>query len=173
VSNTINVRPHEWEDVADYIYNNRQWFAGISLLPQSGDLDYVQAPMVNVHTPREILHMYGDCCLLASGLIVDGLSVFDGDLWSACDSTLGLREVDEKDEDKQDWIRRVQQFADRYLDGDVRKCTYLMKEVNNWKLWLDLKREYVDIDYTTLIEDGDNTKPLLELSCAGNKCELM
>jgi len=173
VSNTINVRPEEWKEVADFIYKNRQWFAGISLLPQSGDLDYPQAPMVNVHTPREILHMYGDCCMLASGLIVDGLSVFDRDLWAACDSSLGLREVDEKDDDKLDWIRRVQQFADRYLDGDVRKCTYLMKEVNNWKRWLDLRREYVDVDYTRLIENGDNTKPLEEVACAGGKCELV
>lgn len=172
VSNTINVRPEEWEAVADFIYNNRKWFAGISLLPQSGDLDYPQAPMVNIHTPRELLQMYGDCCLLASGLIVDGLNCFENNLWEACDTALGLREFDKKDKGKVDWIRRVKQFADRYLENDVRKCAYLMKEVNNWKQWLDLKREYVDVDYTKLIENEDNTKPIETVACAGGACEV-
>ena len=90
VSNTITVMPEEWSQVADFIYENRQWFAGVSLLPASGDLDYPQAPMVNVHTPREILHIYGNGALLASGLIVDGLHAFDDNLWAACDAALGL-----------------------------------------------------------------------------------
>ena len=45
VSNTINVQSEEWEPVADFIYKNRRFFAGISLLPISGDKDYPQAPM--------------------------------------------------------------------------------------------------------------------------------
>jgi ribonucleoside-diphosphate reductase alpha chain len=172
VSNTINVREDEWDGVVDFIYKNRQWFTGIALIPQSGDLDYPQAPLAHIHTPREILQMYGGCSILASGLIVDGLAAFDNNLWAACDTALGLREVDEKDIDKNDWLRRVGKFAHQYLNNDVRKCTYLLKEVNNWKQWLDLQREYKDVDYTTLIENGDNTKPIEEIACSGGKCEL-
>ncbi|RDJ35440.1 MAG: hypothetical protein DWQ19_11535 [Crenarchaeota archaeon] len=172
VSNTINVRPDEWDDVAKFIYDNRKWFAGVSLLPSSGDLDYPQAPMCNVLTPREILATYGDGALMASGLIVDGLYAFDNNLWKACDAVLGLGEPIQDDEkDKLNWIRRVKQFADRYCEGDIKNCCYLMKHVNNWKLWLDLKREYTDVDYTTLIEEEDNTKPMETLACAGGQCE--
>lgn len=89
VSNTINVRPDEWEGITDYIYENREFFAGIALLPQSGDLDYPQAPMTTVYTPREIVQMYGDGSLFASGLIVDGLRAFEDNLWAACDAALG------------------------------------------------------------------------------------
>jgi len=179
VSNTINVRPDEWGDVADFIYKNRKWFAGVSLLPASGDLDYPQAPMTNIHTPREILSMYGDGALLASGLVVDGLAAFQNNLWAACDAALGLNghlmhgETDSDQERKEDWCRRVEQFAGRYCDGDVRKATYLIKEVNNWKKWLDLRRSYVDVDYTELVETEDNTKPLEEVACAGGSCELI
>lgn len=170
VSNTINVRDNEWDDVKNFIYENRAWFAGISLIPQSGDLDYNQAPMCNVSTPKEIIKKYGDGALFASGLIVDGLHVFNNDLWSACDAV--LFKIDGLSEDKKDWIRRVVQFANRYCDGDVRKCCYLMKEVSVWKIWKDLNREYKDVDYTTLTEEEDNTKPQQEWACSGGSCEL-
>lgn len=192
VSNTINVRPDEWDIVAEFIWENRKHFAGVSLLPASGDLDYAQAPMCNVLTPREILAEYGDGCLMASGLIVDGLHAF-GDLWAACTVALGIAAVDEPKEPngdstledhrkweedhntwslKMDWVRRVKQFAERYCDGDVRRTTYLLKHVNNWKLWLDLKRDYVEVDYADFFESEDNTKPMDSIACAGGKCEL-
>lgn len=179
VSNTINVRGDEWDEVVDYIYKNRKWFAGVSLLPVSGDLDYPQAPMTNIHTPREILSRYGDGALMASGLIVDGLVAFRDNLWAACDAALGLNgklmagETEEHQLHKKNWVRRVQQFATRYCDDDIRKCTYLLKEVNNWKNWLDLRRSYADVDYTELVETEDNTKPLENMACSGGACELV
>lgn len=48
VSNTILVRADEWNTVADFIWANRDHFAGVSLLPASGDLDYPAAPFVGV-----------------------------------------------------------------------------------------------------------------------------
>lgn len=173
VSNTVNVRPNEWQDVADYIYENRKWFAGVSLLPQSGDLDYPQAPFCRVYTPREILQRYGEGAMFASGLIVDGLHAFANNLWEACDVAMGINPLpDEAVDDQKDWVRRVHQFADRYCEGDVRLVTYLMKDVNNWKLWLDLDREYQDVDYTKLIEETDETKPMDTIACSGGKCEV-
>lgn len=197
VSNTINVRVDEWDDVANFIYKNRKWFAGISLLPQSGDLDYQQAPMVNVLTHREIINEYGEGALFASGLIVDGLKAYSNNLWNAADAALGLGDeliepqMPEPDEtlsmqahsewekeyqlwlDKTDWIRRVHQFAERYCDGDIKKCCYLMKHVNNWKVWLDLNREYQDVDYSSLREETDETRPMDTVACQGGKCEII
>lgn len=92
VSNTITVKDDEWDAVEDYIFKNRKWFAGISLLPFSGDLDYPQAPFTAVHTPREIVDMYGNAAVFASGLIVDGLHAFSDNLWAACDCALGIGE---------------------------------------------------------------------------------
>jgi ribonucleoside-diphosphate reductase alpha chain len=74
--------------VTDYIYENRKHFAGIALLPTSGDLDYPQAPMCTVHTAKEIVSQYGEGSLFASGLIVDGLRAFDNNLWAACDAVM-------------------------------------------------------------------------------------
>ena len=85
VSNTVTVKPDEWDDVTKYIYNNRKYFAGISLIPQSGDKDYQQAPFTTVYTSREIVKEYGDAALWCSGLIELALNSFDNNLWTGCD----------------------------------------------------------------------------------------
>jgi ribonucleoside-triphosphate reductase (thioredoxin) len=195
VSNTITVKPDEWESVTDFIYNNRKWFAGISLLPITGDKDYPQAPFTAIYTPTELVRMYGDASVMASGLIVDGLHAFDNNLWKACDAALDQGEplvnpehpngdVIKLDaakkydadlasyEKKTDWKRRSIQFADRYFAGDIRMMTYCLKDVNNWKYWCDLQREYKDVDYTEMIEEQDNTKIQDTIACAGGACDL-
>lgn len=90
VSNTIVV--DNWEEVEDYIYNNRQYFSGISLLSMSGDKDYNQAPFIAILTPKEIIKKYGDAALFASGLVIDGIHAFNNNLWLACDTLLGIGE---------------------------------------------------------------------------------
>jgi ribonucleotide reductase alpha subunit len=227
ISNTVVVKPEEWDAVEDYLYENRADFAGVSLLPGSGDLDYDQAPMVAVKTPAEVAETYGDGSLMASGLIVDGLRAFDDNLWVACNAVLGLgdglvepppppnrrrgddlrvllregvnrltrglftpwkyvqtstqdyisrvfyEEVKTRVEERKDWVRRAVQFADRYFDGDRRKMTFCLKDVHNWKLWCDLRREYRPVDYTEMVEVVDGTANVeAESACAGGGCEV-
>jgi hypothetical protein len=175
VSNTITVKPNEWDDVEEYIYNNREWFAGISLLPASGDKDYPQAPLTTVHTPSEIVSLYGDGCMFASGLIVDGLRVFNDNLWRACDCVLGFGESIDNDPEKQEWVRRAKQFAERYFSDDMRKMTYCLKDVYIWKQWCDLSREYKDINWGDVVEDTEHFVDIDTIgaqACAGGKCEV-
>jgi len=216
VSNTIHVQPNEWIDVENYIYDNRMWFAGISLLPVSGDKDYPQSPFTAVFTPYELVRMYGDASVFASGLIVDGLRAFNNDLWAACDCVLGIGEILNANElkekiildcqtngtnwrnlglspqtpikllhawlksevsnydDKIDWIRRANQFANRYFKGNKREMTYCLKDVHNWKIWCDLKRQYVDVDWSLCFEDeyGSLYFGTAGEACSGGACEL-
>ncbi|MDD4348734.1 MAG: ATP cone domain-containing protein [Opitutales bacterium] len=44
VSNTVSVAEGEWSKVAEFIWENRDYFAGIALLHKSGDKVYKQAP---------------------------------------------------------------------------------------------------------------------------------
>ena len=53
VSNTVTVRPEEWDKVADYLWENREYFTGVSLLAASGDKDFAFAPNEEVTTPAD------------------------------------------------------------------------------------------------------------------------
>jgi len=210
VSNTITVKESEWEDVENFIYDNRFWFAGISLLPASGDLDYPQAPFTSVLDAKELIEEYGDGAVMASGLIVDGLAAFNNNLWSACDSLNGIGEIvlpmeepieptiPSKNKTKSDlekvlnyytdlelyesnfkkleWLRRSKQFANRYFDGNIRKMCHCLKHAYTFKQWIDLKREYVEIDWSEAIEEDEtyiNADTLGAQACAGGQCQLI
>jgi len=53
VSNTITVGPDEWEDVANYLWEHRDSFTGVSLLSDTGDTDYTFAPFEAVRTEAQ------------------------------------------------------------------------------------------------------------------------
>lgn len=172
VSNTVTVKPDEWDDVTKFIYDNRKYFAGISLIPQSGDKDYPQAPFTTVYTSREIVKEYGDAALWCSGLIELGLNAFNNNLWAACDY-VSLNQAKESDtKDKMLFMTKMKNFAGKYFDGDIKRLTYCMKDVYNWKIYCDLFNSFKKVDYTQLLETEDNTVGIEEISCAGGACLL-
>lgn len=193
VSNTITVMPDEWDAVAHYIYEHRQAFAGVSLLPYGGDLDYPQAPFCAIWTADEIVARYGPGAIMASGLIVDGLHAFADDLWAACACALGIgRKLvapPAPGEDagdmaryqdavrgflaQKDWVRRARKFAANYFSDDLREMTYCLKRVHNCKLWEDLTREYRPVSYQEMTEQEDGTALEQTVACAGGACQII
>jgi len=53
VSNTVTVRSDEWDKVADYLWENREYFTGVSLLSDTGDKDFAFAPNEAVTTEAD------------------------------------------------------------------------------------------------------------------------
>lgn len=168
VSNTITVKPDEWDEVTRFIYDNRYDFCGVSLLPLSGDKDYPQAPFTTVYLPNEMLSEYGSGIMFISGIIEHTLNLWEDNLWLACDALLEIIPI--KGKAKEQWKYRCKKFANNYFNGDIKKLTYAMKDIYNYKLWIDLNREYVQVDYTQMIEERDNTNFEQEAACAGGVC---
>lgn len=123
ISNTVQVGPEDWDDVANYIWKNRKYFAGISLLSTSGDIDYPQAPFSEVLSPNELVKRYGSGSILASGLIVDGLKAFNGNLWMACDYASGTLELDDINRDS------ILQYIGKYIDPLTNNFEYMLEGV--------------------------------------------
>jgi ribonucleoside-triphosphate reductase len=170
VSNTVTVKSDEWDDVTKYIYDNRKYFAGISLIPQSGDKDYPQAPFTTVYTSREIVKEYGDAALWCSGLIELALNTFNNNLWAACDYVNMNQAKENDDNNKLTFVVKMKNFAGKYFNGDTRRLTYCMKDVYNWKIYCDLFNSFKKVDYTQLLETEDNTAGIEEISCVGGAC---
>jgi len=173
VSNTIHVKPDEWEAIEDYIYKNRKYFAGISLIPNSGDKDYPQAPFCAVPYGMDIYREYGDGSFFASGIIENALISFADNLWAACDCLLGIGEpIEQTTYLKRNWVTAAIKFAVSHFDGDIRKMTYCLKDIYNLKLWEKLSKEYQDISWTAMCEEEDNIDFGQESACAGGACEI-
>lgn len=150
VSNTVSVLPAQWEEVEQFVYDNRNTFSGISFLSSSGDKDYNQAPNTSVKTEQEILDIYGTGSFFAAGLVVDSLKVFSN-LWDAVSAaTYGSVSSDQEKVDiQQDWIRRFKKFADNYYGGDVKKAEYCLKDVALLHKWEKINQNYVSVDFTS------------------------
>jgi ribonucleoside-diphosphate reductase alpha chain len=145
VSNTVIV--DDWDEVAEYVYENRSNFAGISFLAMTGDKDYAQAPNTKVIDAKEIVKTYGTGSVFASGLVVDGLKAFDN-LWVAC-MTAQNRDIDISSDDsnfllKKDWIRRFKKFAENYFKGDAKQAEYCLKDVFLLHKWEKIQQNLVD-----------------------------
>jgi ribonucleoside-diphosphate reductase alpha chain len=175
ISNTISV--DDWDEVEQYIFDNREWFAGISLLSAFGDKAYAQAPFTEVQTAEDILRLYGDASMFASGLIVDGLAAFNGNLWMACDTAMGsgLKLTDEaSDLLKRDWVRRFAKFAQSFFGGDELKTSFCVKDCYNLHKWVSIQKTMKEIDFSEALAKRDyvDVDTLASQGCAGGACEI-
>lgn len=176
VSNTITV--DDWQEVGDYIYDNRKWFAGVSLLSAMGDKAYAQAPFTEVFTEEQILAKYGVAAMFASGLIVDGLKAFNDNLWVACDTVNGwgvkIDPESSKDLLKRDWVRRAKKFADNYFGGDILEMTNCLKDCHNLHKWCTITKSLVPINFSEEIREMRYTDvdTMGAIACSGGVCEI-
>lgn len=194
VSTTVVVKDDEWDDVIKRVYKDRQYFGGLSFLSNKGDKDYQQPPFSSVLTSREIVKEYGEASIWCSGLIELALQSFNNNLWDACDfalkcqnddaiNHLGLKNytngaIKEMERDfsiaglKIRFLLKFNKFAANYFDKDIKRLTYCLKDVHNWKLYNDLLKNFKKIDYSQMIEEEDFTNLEGEVACAGGMCLL-
>lgn len=177
ISNTISV--DDWDAVEQYIYDNRQYFAGISLLSAMGDKAYPQAPFTEVFTAAELLEKYGTCTMFASGLIVEGLHAFNNNLWVATDTVNGfgstLDPEDSADLLKRDWVRRATKFAKNYFNGDVLEMTNCLKDCFNLHKWTSINNTMELIDFSRQLSQKKFTEvdTMGAAGCSGGACEVV
>lgn len=176
VSNTITV--DDWDEVEQYIFDNKDWFAGISLLSAMGDKAYPQAPFTEVFTAQQMLDKYGEASMFASGLIVDGLHAFNNNLWTACATVVGDGEdLSEESSDnalKRDWVRRAKKFSKSYFNGDTQEMNNCLKDCFNFHKWKTIERNLHHVDFSKEMKEKVFTDmdTMGAIACSGGTCEI-
>ncbi len=174
VSNTVTVAPHMWSEVEDYLFNNKEYFAGVSFLSGMGDKDFHQAPMTEVLDEEEIVNKYGRGAMFAAGLIVDTRKGFDN-LWEA--TMIAQMPVEHRGEIsdlRAEWIRRFKKFADNYFNGDMKDAEYCLKDVFLLHKWTKIQQNLTPIDFNTQLETKKFTDidTMGAIACQGGECEI-
>ena len=175
VSNTVTVMPHQWNQVEDYVFENRHYFAGISFLAGSGDKDFAQAPMTEVLTEEEIVNKYGKAALFAAGLIVDTRKSGFRDLWEATMiAQLAEEYRGEVSDLRKDWIRRFNKFADNYFMSDLKETEYCLKDVFLLHKWTKIQQNIKSIDFVSELTEKTFTDidTMGAVACQGGACEI-
>lgn len=173
ISNTITV--DDWDEVTQYIYDNRYSFCGVSLLSASGDRAYPQAPFTEVLTMEQITELYGEVAMFTSALIEAGLNAFNNDLWTACNTALGYGEKLSDGHEfllKRDFIRRFDKFALNFTDKE--QCANCLKDVYNLHKWWKIQKNMKDINWASELGEKEyiDINTTGAQACSGGACEL-
>lgn len=175
VSNTVQVAPDQWEEVEEYLFTNRDSFAGISFLATSGDKDFNQAPFTEVLTEDQLVEKYGRAAFFASGLIVEATKGFDN-LWTA--TFIAQDDQNEPYGEKKDlgaeWVRRFRNFADNYFAGDRKMAEYCLKDVYLLHKWTKIQQnmQYIDFDHGLGKRAYTAIDTMGAAACAAGGCEI-
>lgn len=176
VSNTITVRDDEWYDVTLFIYANREYFTGISLLPSSGDLDYPQAPFTEVLTESELHALFPKHAARVREFLPAARAAFQQNVWNACECLQGrgvrAQPGSELHGLQERWLSDVRDFVAQ-TDFDIKSFCVCLKHWENLELWAIISSSEVPVDYTLLREDSDQTTIAETVACAGGSCELV
>lgn len=174
VSNTITV--DDWDEVIDYVYDNRDFFCGVSFLSEFGDKALPQSPFTEVLNLQQLTDKYGAEVLLTSALIEAGLHAFNDDLWLACNTALG-RGLDISKEThsnipKRDFVRRFNKFSDNFPNKEI--CAECLKDVYLFHKWWKIQKNCRFIDFVNELEEKRYTdiNTMGAQACAGGACEI-
>lgn len=74
VSCTVVVKEQEWDSVISYLYFNRNFFSAVSLLPDTGDKIFAQAPNESVATTDDYIRFES---LLSNMRTVDYTTMYE------------------------------------------------------------------------------------------------
>jgi ribonucleoside-diphosphate reductase alpha chain len=113
-----------------------------------------------------------------SGLIVDGLHYFNGDLWEATTHILNkdLEFTGDRTQAllKKDWVSRAKRFAKNYFKNDLNEMVYCMKDVHLCHKWDKISRGFKLIDFTEILTEPNyaDVDTLGAIACSGGQCEI-
>lgn len=179
VSCTCHVKQNEWEEVAEYIWNNRVFFSGLSLLGESGDFLYQQAPMQRIYFQGELEEKFGSANVGAAKHFKRHLERRYGSLYNVM---MPLRMVllgypTEKAVEGTSvhpellWGSYLKLRSMLHIQ-DIDSILLLISSIDHEELWHRLMAKLTEVDYSQFVEFEDGTTAIDTVACAGGSCEI-
>lgn len=178
VSNTIIVDDADYDEVTDYIFENQDSFRAVAFISSFGDKDYNQCPNTSILTAKEIMDVYGEASIFASGLVVDALHAFDNNLWDACKACTDPDFVLTGDRItvfiKKEIIKRFKKFAKNYFKNNLQETIYCLKDVHLYHKWRTINRQFKEVDFTQILHKPNyiDIDTMGAAACAGGACTI-
>lgn len=170
VSNTIHVEDHEWDEVAAHVFAHRDDFAGVSLMPASGDKVYALAPYVEVLDHDEQVERHGAQAVAEAELFATLVTLAGLDPWVMVEDLAAHRtRVDwaASRDGLQAWTRLCTEVG-----GDLVRAGEVVKDVVLWRRWRELVETTVEVDWSLMREAEDLVDFGAEAACGGGSCSL-
>lgn len=178
VSNTINVADGEWDEVGRWIYDNREFLAGVSLLSRRGDRSYHLAPYTQVFTPDEMEAKNGRQIMDFSSSMLDRLPDSFGDLWNAVQLAVGGNGVPHP-EPEEEWLHAFEaeaEFVSARSSVQIQEARELLgtaiKDLHIWRKYDSLVSNNVDVPWDQFREVDDQVDFAHDAACAGGGCDV-
>ena len=179
VSNTIDIMQNEWSEVADYIWKNRSSFGGLSFLGKAGDYIYQQAPMQKIVFERELIAEFGSANVGAAKHVIRHITQRYGSLHAIMrplqmiinghESSDAVRGTPIHSDLLWDTYKKIRQLIAIDSSDEI---IYLLACIGHEPLWDALVSSIRPVDYSTLIEESDNTEAEQTIACGGGVCDL-
>jgi hypothetical protein len=163
VSNTINVKDNEWEEVEDIIFEYQDYYTGVSLLGSTGDKDYDQAPFAEVKPVDQICQEYSlDSVSYAQyASILQQVCRHFVDPWKFDNHIKGYAKFTPEGEEH---LMLLGIFKHNPTGVMILKEIWLRNEFDN------LRQNYCSVDYKLMYEEENNTTATQDPACAGGAC---
>ena len=95
------------------------------------------------------------------------------DLWEAT-STAQWNARGEMSDQRKEWIRRYNKFAENYFEGGVKETEYCLKDVYLLHKWTKIQQNMQPVEFVSQLETKKFTDvdTIGSAACVGGACEI-
>jgi ribonucleoside-diphosphate reductase alpha chain len=99
-------------------------------------------------------------------------------LWDACSTAQGygldISLESSENSARQDWVRRFENFANNYLNSDIKQAEYCLKDAYLFHKWNKIQQNLAPVNWNEDLTEQvfTDVDTMGAAACAGGACEI-